>query len=156
MRAPLTFLFTDLENSTSLWEQFPELMRTALARHDGLLQAAVEGQTGRIVKTTGDGIHAVFESALDAIMAAISGQVAMTAESWPSELGSLLVRIGLHTGGGPGTRWGLLQSGTQPCLSNHVCCSWGTGAAFQCHGCSCQDYADPGNIAASSWRTLFA
>ena len=63
MRAPLTFLFTDLENSTSLWEQFPELMRTALARHDGLLQAAVEGQNGRIVKTTGDGIHAVFESA---------------------------------------------------------------------------------------------
>jgi class 3 adenylate cyclase len=56
----VTFLFTDLEGSTRLWEEQPEAMQTALARHDVLLRLAVEANGGRVVKSTGDGLHAVF------------------------------------------------------------------------------------------------
>ena len=51
----LTFLFTDLEGSTRLWEEHGDAMPDALARHDEILRAAVERHGGRIVKTTGDG-----------------------------------------------------------------------------------------------------
>jgi len=98
MGAPLTFLFTDLENSTSLWEQFPEAMRQALARHDALMQKTIESHHGRIVKTTGDGVLAVFDSAADGIAAGLAGQRAIAAESWPEATGPLKVRMGLHTG----------------------------------------------------------
>ncbi|MFN2138830.1 MAG: adenylate/guanylate cyclase domain-containing protein, partial [Candidatus Promineifilaceae bacterium] len=66
----LTFLFTDIEDSTMLWERYGEGMRPALARHDALLRAAVEEHGGRVVKTTGDGLMAVFESAAAAQEAA--------------------------------------------------------------------------------------
>lgn len=94
----LTFLFTDLEASTRLWEQFPEAMRPALARHDALLHNSIETHRGRIVKRTGDGLHAVFESALDGVAAALAAQEALLAEPWPEETGPLRVRMGLHTG----------------------------------------------------------
>ena len=56
----VTFLFTDLEGSTRLWEEHPEAMRPALARHDAIVRDAIEGQDGFVVKTTGDGFHAAF------------------------------------------------------------------------------------------------
>ena len=59
----VTFLFTDLEGSTRLWEQRPAAMKAALARHDEILRHAVEAQGGHVVKTTGDGFHAVFGGA---------------------------------------------------------------------------------------------
>ena len=65
----LTFLFTDLEGSTQLWQQFPEAMKTVLARHDDLVRAAVEASNGQVVKTTGDGFHAAFASAQDGLSA---------------------------------------------------------------------------------------
>ena len=93
-----TFLFTDLENSTSLWEKFPDEMHGALAKHDALMKQAVENNQGRIVKTMGDGLHAVFESPADGVAGALSAQQAIAAESWPAATGPLKVRIGLHTG----------------------------------------------------------
>lgn len=54
MSVQLTFLFTDLENSTGLWQQAPIAMQDALARHDAITQLAVQEHNGRIVKTTGD------------------------------------------------------------------------------------------------------
>ncbi len=93
----VTFLFTDLEVSTRLWEQEPGAMRTALARHDVILRDAVAKYGGHVVKGTGDGIHAVFATTDAAISAAIEVQVAMGAEQWAvSE--RLRVRIGIHTG----------------------------------------------------------
>jgi predicted ATPase/class 3 adenylate cyclase len=90
-------LFTDLEVSTRLWEQEPDAMREALARHDEILRDAVAAHGGQIVKGTGDGIHAVFATADAAIRAAIACESAMDAEEWPvSE--PLRVRMGLHTG----------------------------------------------------------
>ena len=96
--APLTFLFTDLEGSTQLWEKFPVFMHTALARHDVLLRREVKKHNGRIIKTTGDGLHAMFESAEKGAAAAVAGQMAVDGERWPTETGPLRVRMGLHTG----------------------------------------------------------
>ncbi len=93
----LTFLFTDLESSTRLWEQFPQAMKAALERHDVLLRAAVEGSNGQVVKTTGDGLMAVFASALDGVSACLKAQHSLLDESL-GETGPLRVRMGLHVG----------------------------------------------------------
>jgi len=66
-----TFLFTDIEGSTRLWEQEPERMSSALAHHDAIARAAVESHSGLVVKTTGDGIHAAFDDPLDAVAASL-------------------------------------------------------------------------------------
>src|SRR5262245_43436048 len=90
----VTFLFTDIEGSTQLWEQFPEEMNSALARHDSILKEAIESNHGRVIKTTGDGIHAVFEKVIDAVNATIASQRAL---QQTSEV-SIRARMGLHTG----------------------------------------------------------
>ena len=56
----VTFLFTDIEGSTRLWEQHPEAMRDALARHDALLRQAIETHGGHVFKTMGDQFCAAF------------------------------------------------------------------------------------------------
>jgi len=61
----VTFLFTDIEGSTRLWQDHPEAMQVALARHDDLVRTAIAGHGGYLVKTTGDGAHAVFATASD-------------------------------------------------------------------------------------------
>src|SRR5215217_8274 len=93
----VTFLFTDLEVSTRLWEEHPEAMKTALAHHDALLVRAVESNGGFLVKKTGDGVHAAFATAESAVAAAMDAQLALANERWP-ETGPLKVRMGLHTG----------------------------------------------------------
>jgi predicted ATPase/class 3 adenylate cyclase len=93
----VTFLFTDLVASSRLWEEHPEAMKGALARHDGILRDAVESHSGQVVKATGDGVHAVFGRAQDAVAAAVEAQRALNAEPWV-ETGPLRVRMGLHTG----------------------------------------------------------
>jgi len=73
----VTFLFTDIEGSTRLWQDHPDAMRNALARHDELVRAAIFANGGHLVKTTGDGAHAVFVAASDAVDAAVAFQVAL-------------------------------------------------------------------------------
>jgi class 3 adenylate cyclase len=96
-RGTVTFLFTDLEGSSRLWEQHPDAMEEALARHDSILREAVESHDGHVVKTTGDGAHAVFATARDAVGAAVVGQQGLADERWGST-GRLRVRMGIHTG----------------------------------------------------------
>jgi predicted ATPase/class 3 adenylate cyclase len=93
----VTFLFTDLEGSTRLWEQYPEAMQDALARHDAILRDAIATRDGYVVKMTGDGAHAAFATADRAVHAAIEAQLALQREPW-GETGPLRVRMGLHTG----------------------------------------------------------
>jgi predicted ATPase/class 3 adenylate cyclase len=93
----LTFLFTDLEGSTRLWERFPEAMRPVIARHDAILHGAVEAWGGQVVKTTGDGLMAIFSSVAAAVSACVTAQRKLMQESW-GEVGSLRVRMGLHSG----------------------------------------------------------
>jgi predicted ATPase/class 3 adenylate cyclase len=94
----LTFLFTDLENSTPLWEKFPDEMQQVSARHDALLREVIEVHGGWVIKTTGDGFHAAFESPAGGVTATLAGQQAISAEPWPAATGLLKVRMGLHTG----------------------------------------------------------
>src|SRR5439155_16874581 len=93
----VTFLFTAIEGSTRLWEQHPEAMPAALARHDALLGRAIEAHGGHVFKSIGDQLCAVFDSAPDALAAAHEAQSALRAELW-DETGSLRVRIALHSG----------------------------------------------------------
>jgi predicted ATPase/class 3 adenylate cyclase len=100
MSAPsgtVTFLFTDIEGSTGLWDAVPDSMRTALARHDAILRSAIESHGGYVFATGGDGFAAAFGRAADAVAAAIDAQAALSAESWPPEA-AIAVRMGLHTG----------------------------------------------------------
>jgi class 3 adenylate cyclase len=95
----VTFLFTDIEGSTRLWEQAPEAMRHALIRHNALLAGQIEQHEVVVVKSRGEGdsCFAVFARATDALAAAVSLQRAFHAEPWPAET-PLRVRMAVHTG----------------------------------------------------------
>jgi len=94
----ITFLFTDIEGSTRLWEQYPAQMQLALARHDALLRQAIEQNSGYVFKTVGDAFCAAFSTAKNALLATIHIQTALVAEPWPVEIRQIRVRMGLHTG----------------------------------------------------------
>jgi class 3 adenylate cyclase len=93
----ITFLFTDIEGSTRLWERHPQTMPGALARHDALVCQAIATHHGVVFKTTGDGVHAALESAPDALAAALAAQRALQTEAWAPP-GPLRARMALHTG----------------------------------------------------------
>jgi predicted ATPase/class 3 adenylate cyclase len=93
----LTFLFTDIEGSTRLWEHYGEPMKDALERHDAILRAAVESSRGQVVKSTGDGMMAVFGSAADGVNACLKAQDELVRAPW-GETGALRVRMALHVG----------------------------------------------------------
>jgi class 3 adenylate cyclase len=98
LAAPLsTFLFTDIEGSTRLWEEHSAAMGTALARHDRLLRESIEADGGTVIKTTGDGILAVFGDPVAGLDAALVGQRALRDTTW-GETGPLRVRMALHAG----------------------------------------------------------
>ena len=93
----VTYLFTDIEGSTRLWEQQPEAMRRALARHDEIVKAVIERQRGLVVKTAGDGVHAVFDDPADAVGAAVALQQALADPQTTAGI-ALRVRCGMHAG----------------------------------------------------------
>jgi len=93
----VTFLFTDIEGSTRLWERHPAEMREALARHDAVLRSAIEAHGGHVFKTVGDAFDAVFSRAVDAVIAAARIQQRLEAEP-PAVPGGIRVRVALHTG----------------------------------------------------------
>ena len=93
----VTFLFTDIQGSTTLWERQPEQMAAALQIHNAALRQAFEANGGVIFKIVGDAFQAAFGTAPQALKAAIEGQRALQSARW-NELGPLRVRMGLHTG----------------------------------------------------------
>ena len=93
----VTFLFTDIEGSTALWESVPEAMRDALERHDAILRSCVDARGGYVFATGGDGFAVVFSRAGDAMQAAIEAQASLGSAQWPNEA-DLRVRMGIHTG----------------------------------------------------------
>src|SRR5215210_7423530 len=97
-RGTVTFLFTDIEGSTALWERDRSTMAIAVERHLALLDEAIATHRGVHFKTVGDAVQAAFHTASAALAAAIAGQRAILAEPWPEEIGSLRVRMGLHAG----------------------------------------------------------
>jgi predicted ATPase/class 3 adenylate cyclase len=94
--AAVTYLFSDIEGSTKLWESDPARAAKTLAWHDDLSRGVVARHGGNVVKMTGDGLHAAFEDAADAVGAAVELQLALAV---PPEGGvPLAVRCGLHLG----------------------------------------------------------
>ena len=92
-----TYLFTDIEGSTRMWEEDPQRMRPALARHDAIARSTVEKHRGRVVKMRGDGLHATFADPLDALQATLELQQALADRETTAGL-ALNVRCGLHAG----------------------------------------------------------
>ena len=93
----VTFLFTDIEGSTGLWESAPDAMRAALADHDTVVRAAIDAHGGFVFSTGGDGFSAAFARAADAAAAACDAQATLASKSWP-EGAAIAVRMALHTG----------------------------------------------------------
>jgi class 3 adenylate cyclase len=93
----LTFLFTDIEGSTKLWENDAQAMQVALARHDEILRSAIEERGGYVFKTVGDAFCAAFTTAPDALEAALEAQRRLLSSRW-EETGPLRVRMALHMG----------------------------------------------------------
>ena len=93
----LTFLFTDIEGSSRMWERSPQAMQAALARHDELLRRAIEERGGYVFKTVGDAFCCAFWTATDALDAALEVQRTLFDEEW-QETDPLRVRMALHTG----------------------------------------------------------
>jgi predicted ATPase/class 3 adenylate cyclase/Tfp pilus assembly protein PilF len=95
----VTFLFTDIEGSTRLWERHPGAMEAALGRHDALAAAVIPQHAGTLVKQRGEGdsLFAVFARPADAVAAATALQQALYSEPWQPET-PVRVRMALHTG----------------------------------------------------------
>ena len=93
----VTFLFTDVQGSTRLLERHPEAYRSAITLHHTILGEAVEQNHGSVFETVGDAVYAAFASAGNAVGAALRAQYDLQGASW-GDLGSLRVRMGLHTG----------------------------------------------------------
>src|SRR5438128_1869318 len=95
----ITFLMTDIEGSTRLWEERPETMKVALAQHDLLLSQVVTDCGGEVIKSRGEGdsAFAVFPSTAEAVAASLKIQRSLLEGCWGSEE-PLRVRMALHTG----------------------------------------------------------
>src|SRR5829696_4419076 len=96
-RGTVTFLFTDIEGSTALWERDRQAMAAAVDRQQAILQSLIAAHHGVLYKTIGDGTQAAFALAEEALRAAVASQRALLAEDW-GELGPIRVRMALHTG----------------------------------------------------------
>src|SRR5215217_5394242 len=91
----VTFLFTDIEGSTALWERDRVAMATVVERHLQLLRAAIEAHGGLLFKIVGDAVQAAFPTAPAAVAAAVVAQRDLLAESWSDPPGPLYVRMAL-------------------------------------------------------------
>lgn len=92
----VTFLYTDIEGSTTLWEQQPQAMAVAHARHNEIVRKVIEANHGYVFQVIGDGFCGAFHTAGDALRAAVECQVDLQAENWGET--PIRVRIGIHTG----------------------------------------------------------
>src|SRR5512134_1168152 len=92
----VTFLFTDIEGSTKLAQQYPDAMPALLARHHEILNQSIQTNNGYVFQIVGDSFAVAFHSANDALNAALSAQQMLQNESWTPA--PIKVRMGIHTG----------------------------------------------------------
>jgi len=99
-RGTVTFLFTDIENSTRLMQEMGDRYPAAQTAHHEMLRAAFQSNEGHELRTEGDSFFCVFASAIDACQAAAAAQRSLSSYAWENGQ-ALRVRIGLHTGEAP-------------------------------------------------------
>jgi predicted ATPase/class 3 adenylate cyclase len=92
----VTFLFTDIEGSTRLWQAKPDAMSVAHARHNEILKTVIESNNGYIFQVIGDAFCAAFHTAGDALRAVVKVQKDLHSEEWGDAV--IKVRVGIHTG----------------------------------------------------------
>src|SRR5512142_1901381 len=92
----VTFLFTDIEGSTRLSQQYPDAMPALLARHNEILRQTIEAHNGFVFQIIGDSFSAAFHSAGDALRAALAIQRSLHQEPWSPA--PIKVRMGIHAG----------------------------------------------------------
>ena len=92
----VTFLFTDIEGSTKLAQKYPDAMPVLLARHNEILNQAIQDQNGFVFRVVGDSFSAAFHTAGEALNAALNAQRKLQNESWSPA--PIKVRMGIHTG----------------------------------------------------------
>lgn len=94
----VTLLFTDIVQSSRLWEQHGDRFIPVWQAHDAILRDAISRFHGHEVKSEGDAFMVAFADAADALNCALYAQTALARYPWPADIGALKVRIGLHTG----------------------------------------------------------
>src|SRR5919108_786732 len=92
----VTFLFTDIEGSTKLAQEYPAVMPSLLARHNEILKQTIEAYNGFVFQMVGDSFAASFHHAGDALRAALDAQRLLYTEAWSPA--PVKVRMGIHTG----------------------------------------------------------
>ena len=92
----VTFLFTDVEGSTRLWESDPDGMASSLARHDEIMRRVIETHRGHVFSTAGDAFAVAFGSVGAGIAAAATIQLRLLEADWPGP--PIKIRMGIHTG----------------------------------------------------------
>jgi predicted ATPase/class 3 adenylate cyclase len=92
----VTFLFTDIEGSTKLAQQYPDTWETGRERHHAILKSAIEAHAGYVFQIIGDAFCAAFHTANDALRAAVKAQIDLHAGAWGEA--TIKVRMGIHTG----------------------------------------------------------
>jgi class 3 adenylate cyclase len=92
----VTFLFTDIEGSTGLAQQYPAELPTLLHRHQAILDESIARHNGRVFHLIGDAFCAAFPTAEDAFCATLDAQRSLQHEPW--QPAPIKVRMGLHTG----------------------------------------------------------
>jgi predicted ATPase/class 3 adenylate cyclase len=92
----VTFLFTDIEGSTKLAQQYPDQWEALRERHHAILQAAMDAHHGYVFQIIGDAFCVAFHTATDALHAAVKSQMDLWNQSW--DTAPIKVRMGIHTG----------------------------------------------------------
>ena len=92
----VTFLFTDIEGSTKLAQQYPEQWESLRELHHSILQSAMDTHHGYVFQIIGDAFCVAFHTARDGLNAAIDAQRELQNENWGET--PIKVRMGIHTG----------------------------------------------------------
>ena len=92
----ITFLFTDIESSTKLAQDYPDTVQDALDIHNGIMQNAIDSNNGFVFEIVGDAFCCAFEKAEDAVKAAVEAQLKLSEEKWKDAV--IKIRIGIHSG----------------------------------------------------------
>lgn len=93
----VTFLYTDIEGSTLLWDTMPDAMRMSLEMHNTILNESITAHGGKVYKVIGDAFQAAFVKPAQAVEAAVAAQRALNKATW-GDTGPIRVRMGIHTG----------------------------------------------------------